>query len=265
MVTHIQGHQAKVLDRSVWPIVVSASLLSCVVALAVWMNGVSVGNGALIGLVSLVTSVMMWMKDLAREAVKCGDYSTLVYDALKVSLAVFLSTEALFFAGFFWGLFENLWSPTLEVGGIVGVAPFEMQSMGLPFVNTLILLTSGVVVTWSHHALQGSERGQALIGLVVAVGLGVLFLSAQWMEYHELPFALSDGVWGSCFYMLTGFHGFHVLCGTVFLIVATVLVYVNSYTETRSYFYDFALWYWHFVDVVWIFLFLCLYLGMFGF
>eukprot|EP00736_Rhodelphis_marinus_P013331 Rmarinus@m.29303 len=260
------GQMMAVVELSPWAVMTSMAVGGLVGGLAGWMNGLNVS--LTLGLLGVVMVMGLWMRDTYREGHLLGWYTTAEYGALKAALVLFIGSEVLFFAGFFWALFAAWWSPSLVLGGMWPACatghPYEMAALGLPLVNTLLLLTSGCMATWAHHGLLGMVRGQTLVGMTAAVLCGTVFLCLQAMEYQELGFSLSDGVFGSSFFMLTGFHGFHVLVGTVMLLVATVLLARYVWTPSRSYGFDFALWYWHFVDVVWLFLFVALYLGSFG-
>jgi cytochrome c oxidase subunit 3 len=165
----------------------------------------------------------------------------------------------LFFA-FFWAFFHSSLNPTLEIGSVwppIGIIP--MDPWGIPLLNTIILLTSGAAVTWAHYSLLAGERNEVIYALGHTIALAVIFTLCQLYEYINAPFTISDGVYGSTFYMTTGLHGFHVLVGTIFLAVCLVRHYFYHFTKEQHVGFECAIWYWHFVDVVWIFLFLSIY------
>jgi cytochrome c oxidase subunit 3 len=166
----------------------------------------------------------------------------------------------MFFFSFFWAFFHSSLSPVFSIGGVwppVGIEP--INPWGVPFLNTLILLCSGFTLTWAHHALFAGGKKQALTALAYTLILAVIFTSLQVFEYQTAPFSISDGIYGSVFYITTGFHGFHVFIGTVFLVVCGLRLLKNHFSRTHHIGFDAAVWYWHFVDVVWLFLFVCVY------
>jgi cytochrome c oxidase subunit 3 len=179
---------------------------------------------------------------------------------MRYGMLLFITSEVLFFFAFFWAFFHSSLNPTPELGAMwppKGIEPLTFYEV--PLVNTVILLTSGATVTWAHHAILVGERDQVIEGLVYTVLLAIIFTSLQVFEYCSAAFTISDGVFGSTFYMATGFHGFHVFIGTCFLTVC-LLRQLNHHNTQQSHFgFEAAAWYWHFVDVVWLFLFVTVY------
>jgi heme/copper-type cytochrome/quinol oxidase subunit 3 len=166
----------------------------------------------------------------------------------------------MFFFAFFWAFFHSSIAPVYNIGGVwppKAITP--MDTYTIPLTNTFLLLTSGATVTWAHHALVARAKKQALLALLLTLILAILFTSLQGLEYVEASFNISDGVYGSCFYMATGFHGFHVFVGTIALLVSFVRIVFNHYTNHHHFGFESAIWYWHFVDVVWLFLFINVY------
>lgn len=173
---------------------------------------------------------------------------------------MFIVSEICFFGAFFWAYFHSSLSPNLELGSCwppVGIYP--LNAFSVPLLNTAVLLASGVSVTWAHHGLLEGDRRRGVQGLVLTVVLGVYFTFLQGGEYWEAPFTLSDGVYGSTFFVATGFHGLHVLIGSSFLLVCLVRLFVYHFSSGHHFGFEAAAWYWHFVDVVWLFLYLCVY------
>jgi cytochrome c oxidase subunit 3 len=171
-----------------------------------------------------------------------------------------LVTEIMFFVAFFWAYFHSSLTPTIDIGAVwppKGIDTFNPWEV--PLLNTLILLTSGASVTWAHHALLAGQQSQAVRSLAMTVGLAVIFTAFQAYEYVEAPFTIADGIYGSTFYMATGFHGFHVMVGTLFLTVCLFRTMAHHFTRNHHVGFEAAAWYWHMVDVVWLFLFLCVY------
>jgi cytochrome c oxidase subunit 3 len=175
-------------------------------------------------------------------------------------MALFIASEVMFFAAFFWAYFNASLYPKEAVGSVwppVGLETFD--PFELPLLNTLILLTSGVTVTWAHHALREGDRNGLLQGLGLTILLGIAFTSVQAYEYSHAAFGFREGIYPSTFFMATGFHGFHVIIGTTFLIVCWIRAWLGHFKPDHHFGFEAAAWYWHFVDVVWLFLFICIY------
>jgi len=195
-----------------------------------------------------------------RERTFIGHHTSYVARGLRFGMVLFLVSEAMFFVTFFWGFFHRALRPAPEIGCTwppVGIEP--IRPFAVPLVNTAILLASGCTVTWAHHALLAGNREEALLGLGARALLGILFTRIQLQEYYDAPFTIADGIYGSCFYLLTGFHGLHVIVGTLFLLVNWVRAYFYHFSPTHHLGFEFGAWYWHFVDVVWILVYLCVY------
>ncbi len=216
------------------------------------------------GILVVLLTMLVWWIDVVREAEVEGHHTPVVQLGMRYGMALFICSEVMFFAAFFWAYFEaSLFpkeSPYDLVGGlwppadIVTFDPFDV-----PFMNTLILLLSGVTVTWAHHALREGDRKGLINGLACTVVLGILFTALQAYEYIHATFAITDGIYGSTFYMATGFHGAHVIIGTTFLIVCWLRARRGDFAPDHHFGLEAAAWYWHFVDVVWLFLFTCIY------
>jgi len=189
-----------------------------------------------------------------------GNHTSSVQRGLNLGVALFIVSEALFFLAIFWAFFHSALSPTIELGtmwpplAIEPINPFE-----LPLLNTIILLSSGVTITWAHHSLISGERKGTLYASLATIGLAVIFTGLQILEYLVSSFTISDGVFGTCFYFSTGFHGIHVLIGTIFLTVGFWRILAYQSTDSHHLGFESAILYWHFVDVVWLFLFISVY------
>jgi heme/copper-type cytochrome/quinol oxidase subunit 3 len=213
---------------------------------------------AVLGFLSTVYVVTNWLLDVVQES--SVSHSPAVRRGLRIGFALFLVSEIMFFFGFFWAFFHSSLSPAIQIGavwpprGIETIPPF-----GLPAVNTIILLTSGAAVTWAHYAILAKNRIDCGRGLTIAVFLGLLFTALQLYEYTQAPFSIADGIYGSVFYLTTGFHGFHVIVGTIFLLVCALRVQANHFRPKHHVGLECAIWYWHFVDVVWLFLYITVY------
>ena len=201
-----------------------------------------------------------WWRDIVREATFEEQHTFSVQRGLRLGMILFIVSEIMFFFAFFWAFFHSSLSPAFNLGGVWPPEAIQtIQTSGIPLTNTFILLSSGATVTWAHHALIVRAKKQALISLIFTLILATLFTALQGMEYVDAPFNISDSVFGSCFYMATGFHGFHVFVGTCSLFVSFVRIIFNHFTSTHHFGFESAAWYWHFVDVVWLFLFLTVY------
>jgi cytochrome c oxidase subunit 3 len=202
----------------------------------------------------------MWFRDIISEATYLGDHTMAVQKGINLGVALFIVSEGLFFLAIFWAYFHSSLSPTVEVGaqwppmGINALNPFE-----LPALNTIILLASGVTVTYAHHSMIYGQRKGVIWGMIITIFLAVLFTFFQGVEYTVSPFTLSDGTYGSCFYFGTGFHGLHVIIGTAFIAVAYWRVLSYQITDQHHLGLEASILYWHFVDVVWLFLFISIY------
>jgi cytochrome c oxidase subunit III len=216
-------------------------------------------------------TMFMWWRDVIRESHR-GDHTAVVQLHLRYGMLLFIASEVMFFVAWFWAFFDAALFPGSAIqearaqvtGGEwppKGIVPFDPWH--LPLLNTLILLTSGTTVTWAHHSLLHNDRRGLVWGLALTVVLGLLFTSVQAYEYGHAAFAFSrehgGNIYGSTFFMATGFHGFHVIVGTIFLIVCLIRAMQGQFTPQKHFGFEAAAWYWHFVDVVWLFLFSCIY------
>nr|NP_786961.1 cytochrome c oxidase subunit III [Ciona savignyi]BAC57009.1 Cytochrome oxidase subunit III [Ciona savignyi] len=203
---------------------------------------------------------ILWWRDVDREASLLGFHTKGVQKNLYSGMIWFIMSEIFFFLGFFWTFFHSGLNSVVELGmewppmGVLVLNP-----TGVPLLNTAVLISSGITVTCSHYSLVISNYYSCAIWLLVTIGLGVFFTGLQYMEYLESSFGMNDSVYGSIFFMATGFHGFHVLIGSMFLFVSFLRILGGKVSGNRHVGFECAIWYWHFVDVVWIFLFICLY------
>ncbi len=268
---HAKNHDYHLVDPSPWPVVGAVSAFILAVGAITWMHG---GTWIImtIGFLLVLYTMFMWWRDVLREA-NAGDHTAVVGLHLRYGMLLFIASEVMFFVAWFWAFFDaslfageaNLASRVLATGGIwppKGTIVFD--PFHLPLVNTLILLTSGTTVTWAHHALLNNDRKGLINGLILTVVLGLLFTAVQAWEYAHAMFAFSNAnggnIYGSTFFMATGFHGFHVIIGTIFLFICLVRAIKGDFTPKQHFGFEAAAWYWHFVDVVWLFLFAAIYI-----
>ena len=256
-----QAHPFHLVSPSPWPIYTCISLLTLTTSGVLSMHGFANAEYFLaLAFVLVISSMSFWFRDVISEATYLGNHTLAVQRGLNMGVALFIVSEALFFLAIFWAFFHSALSPTVELGaqwppmGLEAINPFE-----LPLLNTVILLSSGVTVTYAHHSLiQGNRKG-ALYGLVSTVILAIIFTGFQGIEYTVSSFTISDGTFGSCFYFGTGFHGLHVMIGTAFIAVGLWRVLAYHSTDNHHLGTESAILYWHFVDVVWLFLFVSIY------
>jgi len=258
---HEQKHPYHLVEPSPWP-AVGALGAFVLAAGAIWYMREGTAWLMLVGFVIVLATMFVWWRDVIREAKDEGHHTPVVQLGLRYGMALFIASEVMFFAAFFWAFFNASLFPTEQVGGIW--PPEQVESVfdpwNLPFFNTLILLTSGCTVTWAHHSLIVGDRRGLILGLTLTVLLGALFTGVQAYEYLHAPFAFDEGVYPSTFFMATGFHGFHVIVGTIFLAVCLYRAIAGHFKPDHHFGFEAAAWYWHFVDVVWLFLFSCVYL-----
>jgi len=256
---HAQKHSYHLVDPSPWPIVGSFSALVLAGGAVYYMHG---GNAwfMLAGLVAVLFTMVRWWMDVVAEGEYQGHHSKIVQIGLRYGMALFIASEVMFFAAFFWAFFNASLYPPEAIGKVWPPASVEtFNAWDLPFLNTLILLTSGVTLTWAHHALLDNNRRDVIRGLSLTIALGLIFTGVQAYEYSHAAFGFTDGIYSSTFYMATGFHGFHVIVGTIFLIVCLGRTLKGHFKADHHVGFEAAAWYWHFVDVVWLFLFICVY------
>jgi cytochrome c oxidase subunit 3 len=275
-------HDYHLVNPSPWPLVGSISATVMAMGGVMWMKGLfgfPEGTWWLFaaGLAGVLYTMVGWWRDVVKEA-NAGDHTPVVSIGLRYGMVLFIASEVMFFVAWFWMFFEmalfnevrthssieevrTAWA-TWPPHGVEAVPAWE-----LPLLNTLILLLSGTTVTWAHHALQTGDRKGAKLGLLLTVILGVFFTAVQAYEYHHIlshqyffsEEAANSGLYGSTFFMATGFHGFHVLIGTIFLLVCLLRLMNGGFTPQKHFGFEAAAWYWHFVDVVWLFLFAFIY------
>jgi len=258
---NIHEHPYHLVDESPWPLLTSIAVLTTTVGGVLYMHFFK--NGfltLLLGLVFLITCMACWWSDVVMESTYEGHHTSYVRNGLRYGMLLFIASEVMFFFAFFWAFFHSSLAPAIQIGAVwppKGVLVFNPWE--IPALNTIILLLSGATVTWAHFALAGGLRMETLVALGLTVFLGMIFTMFQVYEYIEAPFTMSDGIYGSVFFMATGFHGFHVLIGTAFLLVCLVRHINYHFTSTHHLGFEAAAWYWHFVDVVWLFLFISIY------
>ncbi|MBS7809868.1 cytochrome c oxidase subunit 3 [Roseococcus pinisoli] len=268
MASNVEGHAPykhpyHLVDPSPWPLLSAfsgATLLFGIVLFAHenihWVLGV--------GVLALLACMFFWWRDVLHESRNSFYHTAVVRLGLRYGMILFITSEVMFFVAFFWAFFHFALYPAHVSGAVNAIWPpagtLTFDPFGLPFLNTMILLLSGCTVTWAHHALIQGDRKGLVRGLALTVLLGMTFSALQAWEYAEAPFAFhGGGIYSSTFFLATGFHGFHVIVGTIFLAVCLFRAMRGGFTPERHFGFEAAAWYWHFVDVVWLFLFVTIY------
>ena len=267
------NHPYHLVNPSVWPIFTAFSLLFVTSGTVMLLHGhANIGHVVLgIGFISLITCLFNWWRDIVHEGRIDKAHTTPVMAGLRIGMALFILSEVMFFFAFFWSFFKASLSPEgiLDASGIWIASPgiwppdgiHTFDPWDIPFMNTLILLLSGTTVTWAHHAISQNNRKEAVEALGYTILLGISFTCMQAFEYFHAPFKFTDGIYASNFYMATGFHGAHVIIGTIFLTVCYFRTRLGHFDAGNGHLgFEFASWYWHFVDVVWLFLFVFVYI-----
>jgi cytochrome c oxidase subunit 3 len=262
---HAKNHDYHILPPSIWPLFGGLGAFFMLFGAVLWMHG-SGPYMFLMGLAAVLYVMYAWWSDVVTES-NVGDHTPVVRIGLRYGFIMFIMSEVMFFAAWFWSFFKHTIYPMEEYAGTTYVTPefYQVDAFHLPLINTLILLCSGMAVTWAHHALvHENNRKDVANGLLLAVVLGIAFTGLQAYEYWYL-LAKQDWTFGgdeffSNFFMATGFHGFHVVIGTIFLFVCYLRVRAGHFTPEKHIGFEAAAWYWHFVDVVWLFLFFAVYI-----
>lgn len=242
-----------------WPLTSSLGAFTLAIGLARWFHGYGI-TCFLIAILLIILSIYQWWRDVVREGTYIGHHTSPVAVGLRWGIILFITSEVIFFFAFFWAFFHRSLAPAPEIGcswpptGISPLNPFRV-----PLLNTAVLLASGVTVTWAHHRLIGGKRTDAIQALTLTVILGAYFTVLQAGEYIAAPFTIADRVYGTTFFVATGFHGLHVLIGSRFLLICLLRTLSNHFSSGHHFGFEAAAWYWHFVDVVWICLYLCIY------
>nr|YP_010443315.1 cytochrome c oxidase subunit III [Apogonia cf. basalis]UTE83843.1 cytochrome c oxidase subunit III [Apogonia cf. basalis] len=254
-----KNHPYHLVDPSPWPILGAFSTMTMMTGIIKWFH-MNEPNLFFLGMFNILLIMFQWWRDVTRESTFQGLHTYQVTMGLRWGMVLFITSEVFFFISFFWAFFHSSLTPSIELGMMwppKGIIPFN--PMQIPLLNTLILLTSGLTVTWAHHSLMENNFNQTTQGLFMTVTLGIYFTLLQAYEYKEAPFTIADSVYGSTFFMMTGFHGLHVIIGTIFLLVCLLRHLNNHFSSLHHFGFEAAAWYWHFVDVVWIFLYISVY------
>ncbi|MEM6812157.1 MAG: cytochrome c oxidase subunit 3 [Pseudomonadota bacterium] len=267
-------HPYHIVRPSIWPLASSFAGMFLAIGAVLFMHDVKIGDypigipSLIFGILSILVCMFFWWKDVIYEAYVEKIHTPIAQIGLRYGMLLFIASEVMFFVAFFWAFFDaSLYadeavqvSRVEHTGGQWPPPQIEViNALDLPLMMTMILLLSGSAVTWAHHAILEGHKEDFVKALGVTVGLGVFFLCFQIYEYTHVTFGFTEGIYPSVFYMATGFHGFHVFVGTVFLAVCWIRAAKGHFTKDNHFGFEAAAWYWHFVDVVWLFLFIAVY------
>nr|QID48511.1 cytochrome c oxidase subunit III [Bolivaritettix sikkinensis] len=258
MLTH-SNHPFHLVDYSPWPLTGALGAFITTMGLTKWFHLFDT-NLMMLGLMIIILTMIQWWRDVTREGTYQGLHTMKVMVGLRWGMILFITSEVLFFISFFWAFFNSSLAINVELGMMwppKGIEPFN--PLNIPLLNTIILLSSGITVTWAHHSLMESNYSQANKSLVMTVILGIYFTIMQAYEYVESQFSISDSAYGSTFFVATGFHGIHVMIGTTFLLICLIRQTFYHFSNNHHLGFEAAAWYWHFVDVVWLFLYISIY------
>nr|YP_011014880.1 cytochrome c oxidase subunit III [Caliscelis rhabdocladis]WQB38574.1 cytochrome c oxidase subunit III [Caliscelis rhabdocladis] len=254
-----KNHPYHMVTKSPWPIISSTNILTMLLGTTIWMKK-SQMNLMVMGTILTIMCSIAWWRDVLRESTFQGNHTKKVIKGIKLGMIMFILSEIMFFMSFFWAFFHSSLSPSIEIGmkwPPKSILPFN--PLEIPLLNTIILLSSGATITWSHHSLINNKMKMSIKSMMITITLGIYFTILQKMEYNQSQFSISDSVYGSTFFLTTGFHGMHVIIGTSFLVVCIMRMKKMHFSKFHHLGLESAAWYWHFVDVVWMFLYISMY------
>nr|QHF17718.1 cytochrome c oxidase subunit III [Vespa basalis] len=256
---HKSNHPYHMVTISPWPLILSINIMLLLISMIKWFYFMKI-NLMIMTIMSMSLTLIQWWRDIVRESTFQGMHTSNIISNLKLSMILFITSEVFFFISLFWAYFHSSLSPSIEIGmlwppkNIIMFNPYD-----IPLLNSIILITSGITITWSHNSLINKNINTAWMTLLYTIFLSLLFSTCQYLEYKSAPFTMADSIFGSIFFFVTGFHGIHVIIGTTFLIVCLLRMISNHFSNNHHFGYEAAIWYWHFVDIVWLFVYTWLY------
>lgn len=256
--SNFYNHPFHLVSVRPWPIIISVRLINNLIIIIRFFH--KINYFTLLTIPGTILCIYQWWRDVTRESTFQGLHTPIVYNGIRIGIILFIISEILFFFSFFWAYFHSSLSPSIEIGqswpplGIIPFNPFD-----IPLLNTIILISSGLTITWAHHAILIKKFKERTLSLLITIILGIYFSSLQLIEYLESPFTISDSIYGSTFFVATGFHGIHVIIGTLFLLFTYIRINIFHFSSYHHFGFEAAAWYWHFVDVVWLFLYISIY------
>nr|YP_010990596.1 cytochrome c oxidase subunit III [Nisia atrovenosa]WOW98923.1 cytochrome c oxidase subunit III [Nisia atrovenosa] len=254
-----KNHPFHMVSLSPWPILISFSIMSMLIGM-IEMIYFKSKMSFIIGMSSTMLISSQWWRDISRESTLEGNHTKKILTMMKMGMILFIVSEIMFFISFFWTFYHSSLSPCIQIGmkwpppSILTFNPLQ-----IPLLNTIILLSSGVSITWAHHNLLNNKMSNSIKSILITIALGVYFSVLQFIEYKESSFSISDSIYGSLFFMSTGFHGIHVIIGTLFILINLKWLKNFHLSSLNHLSFESAAWYWHFVDIVWLFLYLSIY------
>nr|YP_010611146.1 cytochrome c oxidase subunit III [Metcalfa pruinosa]QWV61024.1 cytochrome c oxidase subunit III [Metcalfa pruinosa]WAR47338.1 cytochrome c oxidase subunit III [Metcalfa pruinosa] len=254
-----KNHPFHLVTKSPWPILTSMNILTTMTGMTMWVTKKELTT-MMIGMMMTTTCSMLWWRDVTRESTFQGNHTKKVTQGLKLGMILFILSEVMFFVSFFWAFFHSSLSPSIEIGmnwPPKSIKPFN--PMEVPLLNTIILLSSGASITWAHQSIMMNNLKKFKKSMIITIILGVYFSILQKWEYSEATFTIADSIYGSTFFVSTGFHGLHVIIGTTFIMVCLMRGIKLHFSANHHLGFEAASWYWHFVDVVWLFLYISVY------
>ena len=255
----MNNHPFHIVDYSPWPIIGSIGALTFVSGITIMFHKLNYLL-LIIGVLLILLTIIQWWRDITREGTFQGLHTIIVVNGLKIGIILFIISEIFFFISFFWGFFHRSLSPIIEIGiqwPPIGIKSFNQ--IQVPLLNTIVLLCSGISITWAHHCIINYLHTECIISIFLTLILGIYFTVLQVYEYFEAPFCISDSIYGSVFFIATGFHGIHVIIGSTFIGVCLLRHLKFHFSRIHHFGFEAAAWYWHFVDIVWLFLYVSIY------
>lgn len=254
-----QNHPYHIVTTRPWPIINALNSFNLLFSIVIWFN-LKINWLLIINFLTLLITIFLWWRDIIRERTFQGHHTLSILNILKLRIIFFICSELFFFISFFWTYFHNLLSPSIDIGlnwppkNIITFNPYN-----IPLLNSLILISSGITLTWSHNCLLNKKYLITNIILITTILLGILFTIIQYIEYYETSFCINDRIFRSIFFIITGFHGLHVIIGIIFLSVCYIRIKKYHLSSNHHFNFERRSWYWHFVDVIWLFLYLSIY------
>nr|UCC42862.1 cytochrome c oxidase subunit III [Geisha distinctissima] len=254
-----KSHPYHMVTKSPWPILSSMNIMTTMIGTVMWITKKEMIT-MILGITLTTICATTWWRDVIRESTFQGNHTIKVTKGLKMGMILFIVSEIMFFVSFFWSFFHSSLSPSIEIGMKWPPKSIEtFNPMEVPLLNTIILLSSGISITWAHQSILANKLKPFKMSMIITITMGVYFSILQKWEYSEAKFTISDSIYGSTFFMSTGFHGIHVIIGTTFILVCLVRGMKLHFSSNHHLGFEAATWYWHFVDVVWLFLYISIY------
>ena len=255
----IHNHPFHLVTLRPWPLIIALNLITLLIGVIKWFHEFN-NNLLILRLIFIILTIYQWWRDVIRESTFQGIHTTFVIKLIRLGIILFIISEIFFFISFFWTFFHISLSPRIEIGN--KWPPLIINSFNpynIPLLNTIILLSSGISITWRHYKILSNNLKERLKSIIITIILGIYFTLLQYFEYKEASFTIADSIYGRIFFITTGFHGIHVIIGTLFIITSILRLNYNQFSIYHHFGFEARSWYWHFVDVVWLFLYIFIY------